>query len=139
MYHLRLCRARSYRGIVIATKKNPDVYVPEKEQADQLVSSGYFVLVSESENDHLGDGEPETEEAEYEDEHLDLFEDEEREETGEVPLIAELNAMTKVQLSNYAGKKGIDVTGCKTKDDFYQKIIEEIARADAVRQDLRED
>ena len=39
MYHLRLCKALSYMGIVRATRDKPDVYVQEKEQADSLVKS----------------------------------------------------------------------------------------------------
>ena len=38
-----------------------------------------------------------------------------------------------------AGQNGIDITGCKTKDDIYQKIVEAIARATASRAALREE
>ena len=49
MYHLRLCKALSYTGIVSATKKEPDVYTEDKAVAEKAVASGYFELVSETE------------------------------------------------------------------------------------------
>lgn len=45
MYRLKLIKALSYSGIVTATKTKPFVIVPEKEQAEYLVSTGYFELV----------------------------------------------------------------------------------------------
>ena len=50
----------------------------------------------------------------------------------------ELQKKNKSELIEYADKKGIDITGCKTKDDIYQKIVEAIARAEAARAALRE-
>lgn len=45
MYHLRLCKALSYTGIVSATKEKPDVFVEDKAIADKAIASGYFELV----------------------------------------------------------------------------------------------
>ena len=51
----------------------------------------------------------------------------------------ELQKKNKAELIEYAGQNGIDITGCKTKDDIYQKIVEAIARAAASRAALREE
>lgn len=131
MYHLRLCKAKSYRGIVVATEKRPDVYVPEKDQADSLVASGYFTLASDGEN----------ESAEIEQPHdeitgeTDLFADNEQEQGDTIML--ELQKMTKDELISYAKDSGIDLTGCNKKDEIFQRIVQEIARADAARNELR--
>lgn len=134
MYHLKLCKAKSYMGIVCATESKPDVYVPEKQQADKLVASGYFVLVSEEENttneivreevSKVEDTEPES-----------LFE--EPDEGGEDSPLVELQTKSKAELVEYANKNGIDLTGCNKKDEIYSQIIESIARADSVRDMLR--
>ena len=59
------------------------------------------------------------------------------EEPQEKPIIMELQGMTKAELTEYADKNGIDITGCKTKDDIFQKVIDAIARADSAREALR--
>ncbi|MBP5163231.1 MAG: hypothetical protein ILP16_09695 [Spirochaetales bacterium] len=41
MVHVRLIKGASYHGEVIATRKNPDVFVDEAA-AKRLVASGYF-------------------------------------------------------------------------------------------------
>ena len=48
-YHLKLCKALSYTGVVSADKKNPDVFVEDKTIADTAVATGYFRLVENSE------------------------------------------------------------------------------------------
>ena len=47
-YHLRLCKALSYKGIVSATKKQPDVFVEDKATADEAVATGYFTLITDT-------------------------------------------------------------------------------------------
>lgn len=49
MYHLRLCKALSYTGVVSATRKEPDVFTEDKAIADKAIASGYFQLVEEAE------------------------------------------------------------------------------------------
>lgn len=49
MYHLRLCKALSYTGVVSATRKEPDVFTEDKAIADKAIASGYFRLVKEAE------------------------------------------------------------------------------------------
>lgn len=132
MYHLKLCKAKSYMGIVCATESKPDVYVPEKQQADKLVASGYFVLVSEEENTT---NEIVREEASEVEDTESLFE--EPDEEGEDSLLVELQTKSKAELVEYANKNGIDLTGCNKKDEIYSQIIESIARADSAREMLR--
>ena len=131
MYHLRLVKSLSYSGIVYATKEKPDVYVPEKDQADRLVASGYFALVSDEENTDAEIKQPAYENAG----ETDLFEDDEQEKGDAIML--ELQKMTKDELISYAKDSGIDLTGCNKKDEIFQKIVQEIARADAARNELR--
>lgn len=131
MYHLKLCKVKSYRGIVVATEKRPDVYVPEKDQADSLVASGYFTLVGDGENADIETKQPAGEDAGG----TDLFADDEQEQGDAIML--ELQKMTKDELISYAKESGIDLTGCNKKDEIFQKIVQEIARADAARNELR--
>lgn len=132
MYHLKLCKAKSYMGIVCATESKPDVYVPEKQQADKLVASGYFVLASEEENTT---NKIVREEASEVEDTESLFE--EPDEEGEDSLLVELQTKSKAELVEYANKNGIDLTGCNKKDEIYSQIIESIARADSAREMLR--
>ncbi|MCD8018429.1 MAG: hypothetical protein LUF92_02240 [Clostridiales bacterium] len=132
MYHLKLCKGRSYRGIVSATKAKPDVYVPEKEQADALVASGYFTLIEETVTVSENEAQTET----VSDASEDLFEAEETE--AETPILVELQGKKKAELVEYAEKNGINISGCNTKDDILQRIVEAIANADAAREALRQ-
>jgi len=47
MYHLILCKGRSYCGVVNATREKPDVLVEDKATADAAVASGYFRLIAD--------------------------------------------------------------------------------------------
>ena len=132
MFHLRLCKGLSYIGIVRATKAEPDVYVPE---AKVLVTSGYFEMVT-SEAEKV---QPLTGDTEKTESATDMFEEESEDEVQGDPELMELQKKNKAELIEYAGQNGIDITGCKTKDDIYQKIVEAIARAAASRAVLREE
>lgn len=124
MFHLRLCKGLSYLGIVRATKSEPDVFVPEEEMAKDLVASGYFEMVTsgaEKIQPHTGD-------AEKSEPVVDMFEEDPESEAQGDPELLELQKKNKAELIEYAGRYGIDITGCKTKDDIYQKIVEIIAR-----------
>lgn len=134
MFHLRLCKGLSYLGIVRATKAEPDVFVQEEEKAKALVNTGYFEMVS----NEAEISRPQTETAEQENSADDLFGEGpgEDEQQGN-PELMELQKKNKAELIAYAGQNGIDITGCKTKDDIYQKIVEAIARAAAARAALR--
>lgn len=134
MFHLRLCRGLSYLGIVRATKAEPDVYVQEEEKANALVASGYFEMVT-SGTEKVQPFTGGTSEA---DSIEEMFGEEAEEKVQEDPELMELQKKSKSELIEYAGQNGIDITGCKTKDDIYQKIVEAIARAAASRAALRE-
>ena len=139
MFHLRLCKGLSYMGIVRATKAEPDVYVTEEEKAKALVTSGYFEMVtSEAEKVQPLTGDTEKTESATES-ATDMFEEESEDEVQGDPELMELQKKNKAELIEYAGQNGIDITGCKTKDDIYQKIVEAIARATASRAALREE
>ena len=133
MYRLKLIKALSYSGIVTATKTKPFVIVPEKEQAEYLVSTGYFELVE-------GEGAT-TEKADENSEQKNsdelLFPDEEEAEKESPSVMVELQKKTKDELVAYAGMKGIDLTGCNKKDEIFQRIVQELARADEARNFLR--
>ena len=129
MFHLRLCKGLSYLGIVRATKAEPDVYVQEEEKANSLVASGYFEMVtSEAEkNQPLAGTIKDTETDE------NMFGEAESDEGQEESELMELQKKSKPELIEYANVAGIDITGCKTKDDIYQKIVETIAKVAASR------
>lgn len=48
MYHFRLAKALSYKGVVSATKAAPDVFVEDAETAEKVKATGYFTLVEET-------------------------------------------------------------------------------------------
>lgn len=132
MYHLRLAKGKSYWGVVKASEEKPDVLVHEKEKADRLVKTGFFTLVGEGAEQEVEQKNPDDMES------TELFSDEAEDEPQEKPIIMELQGMTKAELAEYADKKGIDITGCKTKDDIFQRVIDAIARADEARAAIRE-
>lgn len=146
MYHLRLIKGKSYWGVVRATEKEPDVFVEGKKKAEHLVKTGYFQIIDDM-AEQIGKLEG-TEilkkdgiDAQNLPEDVGIFEDTEGEEEAvkEKPIIMELQIMTKAELADYADKNGIDITGCKTKDDIFQKVIDAIARADDARAAIRRD
>lgn len=105
-YHLRLCKALSYRGVVSATKKQPDVFVEDKATADEAVATGYFKLIEFEEIEESGD-DPAPEPPDM---------------LGETPDYEELSKQTKAELIAFAKAHGISTDGCKTKGDILQEI-----------------
>lgn len=97
-YHLRLCKALSYTGVVSATKKQPDVYVDDKATAEAAVATGYFNLVErlEDEKHHTS-------------------------ETGHIDK-AQLEEMKLEALKKLAADMKIDDTGFKKKIDYIEAI-----------------
>ena len=94
MYHLKLCKGRSYgNGKITATKRCPDVFVEDKATADAAVASGYFKLAGE----HGASGWPPAGEVLG---HLDP---------------EQLESMTVPDLKKLAGDMGVDIKGCKDK------------------------
>lgn len=101
MYHLKLIKGLSYKGVVEATKKNPDVYTDDKATAEEAVASGYFKLV-ESEIEERNDISSEI--------------------NGKT-----LSEMNVSELETFAAYKGINLKGITKKADIISKIREEIS------------
>ncbi|MCD7810372.1 MAG: hypothetical protein LUG91_00750 [Ruminococcus sp.] len=98
MYHIRLVKSCSYKGIVSANKAKPDVYTEDKAAADKAVASGFFKLI-----------EDEDEQTESEN------------QTGR-PDCEKLADMTKAELTEYAEKNGVSLEGCSTKTQILKAI-----------------
>lgn len=101
MYHLKLIKGLSYKGIVEATKTKPDVYTADKATADEAVASGYFRLL-ENESEERSDSAAEV--------------------NGKV--ISEMNVS---ELETFASYKGISLKGITKKADIIAKIREKIS------------
>lgn len=99
MYHLRLKKGMSYTGVVHATKKNPDVYVEDKQTADAAVASGYFTLL----NMTVPSGATAVE---------GYLEKE------------QLESMTVEELKRFASTYGVDVSACRVKADYVKVIFD---------------
>ena len=150
MYHLKLCKGLSYYGMdgaLKATRKQPDVLTEDKAIADAAVASGFFKLVGEGEapgfpppGEVLGHLDP----AQLESMTIpDL-----KKLAGEMgvdikglkdkaAIIAAiaavqvsapafdaeaLAAMSDDELKALVEKKGIDLTGCNTREDALEAI-----------------
>ena len=96
MYHLKLCKGLSYYGVIQATKKNPDVFVEDKEIADKVMKSGYFKMVGTDEKN-----------ISVEKAHLDR---------------EQLEVMRLDDLKKLAEDMEIDTSGLKKKSDFINAI-----------------
>lgn len=128
MYRLKLIKGKTYCGRgVKASQSDPIVCISDIEQANRLVQSGFLVFI-ENPNETARD---ESEE--------DFLFPEEEPVSEESPMLMELQQKTKAELMEYAENRGISVTGCKTKDDVITKIAEEMERASATREAIRED
>ena len=150
MYHLKLCRGLSYYGMdgaLKATRKQPDVLTEDKAIADAAVASGFFKLVGEGEapgfpppGEVLGHLDP----AQLESMTIpDL-----KKLAGEIgadikglkdkaaiitAIVAvevsapafdaeALAAMSDEELKALVEEKGIDLTGCETREDALEAI-----------------
>lgn len=148
MYHLRLCKALSYTGVVSATRKEPDVFTEDKAIADKALASGYFQLVEDDGRQtatvkgHLSKEQLEsmkvsdlkklaeamgidTSGIEKKAELVEAISAEEveapAEEENEVDYEG-LSDMTKAELTAYAAEHGISLEGCNTKADMLSAI-----------------
>lgn len=148
MYHLKLCKGLSYsNGKVTATKRNPGVFVNDKATADALLASGYFKLISGPETpgfpppgEVLGHLDPKQLE--------ELTIPDLKKLAGEIgadikglkdkaaiitAIVAvevsapafdaeALAAMSDEELKALVEEKGIDLTGCETREDALEAI-----------------
>lgn len=100
MYHLKLIKGLSYYGGGIkATKKTPDVYVEDEASANAALASGYFKLVSVSEEQEVpppAEGEPAQDST-----------------PGKT-----LDDMTVAELETFATYKGVSLKGVRGKDNI---------------------
>lgn len=150
MYHLKLCRGLSYYGMdgaLKATRKQPDVLTEDKAIADAAVASGFFKLVGEGEapgfpppGEVLGHLDPKQLE--------ELTIPDLKKLAGEIgadikglkdkaaiitAIVAvevsapafdaeALAAMSDEELKALVEEKGIDLTGCETREDALEAI-----------------
>ncbi len=150
MYHLKLCKGLSYYGMggaLKATRQQPDVLTEDKATADAAVSSGFFRLVGEGEatgfpppGEVLGHLDPKQLE--------ELTIPDLKKLAGEMgvdikglkdkaAIIAAivavevsapafdaeaLAAMSDEELKALVEEKGIDLTGCETREDALEAI-----------------
>lgn len=130
MYRLKLIKGRTYWGAgVKASQEKPFVEVETEEHADHLVKTGYFIMVEE---------EMPVQTKENADADLVFPDGDDAEDCdSESSILEELQKKKKEELIQYASESGIDITGCKTKDDMISKILEALARAAAARDAIR--
>lgn len=102
-YHLKLVKGLSYHGVIFATVKNPDVYTDDKAIADKAVSSGYFVLENDVNDDSIFD----TKELTAADENIE-----------------DISCLTIRELKTYAKEHNIDVSHCENRADYVNAIKE---------------
>lgn len=92
MFHLRLCKAISYSGIISATKAAPDVFIEDKATANAAVATGFFELVAIEETAEMDEEEK------------------------------ELSEMTVEELKAVAAQNGISLTGVTKRADIIARI-----------------
>ena len=150
MYHLKLCKGLSYYGMggaLKATRQQPDVLTEDKAIADAAVASGFFKLVGEGEapgfpppGEVLGHLDPKQLE--------ELTIPDLKKLAGEIgadikglkdkaaiitAIVAvevsapafdaeALTAMSDEELKALVEEKGIDLTGCETREDALEAI-----------------
>ena len=151
MYHLKLCKGLSYsNGRVAATRQRPDVYVDDKATADAAVASGYFRLVEVVEGQEAPDYPPAGEVLGHLDpkqlEELTIPDLKKlagemgadikglKDKAAIIAAIAAvqvsvpafdaeaLAAMSDDELKALVEEKGIDLTGCNTREDALEAI-----------------
>lgn len=105
MIKLKLKKARSYTGIVSATKEKPYVTVEDEATANAAVASGFFEIVEVSAAEEKPTGPA----------------------TG---AITKLDAMSIKQLKEYAKANDIDITGASKKEEILGRIEAAQAKPD---------
>jgi len=109
MYHIRLCKALSYSGIVSATREKPDVFTDDKATAEQALASGYFELVS-------GDAE------------TLVVDDAAGTPLPPIPAYGgkTLDEMNVAELETFATYKGVSLKGVKKRTEIIAKLRAEL-------------
>ncbi len=117
MYHLKLIKGRSYRGVVSASAARPDVLTDDREKYEAALKTGYFKAV---------EGAP-------------AATDDGKDTTGEKPgetLVGHLDpeqlaTMSEEDLAKLAEDMGLDVSGLDTKEALVKAIASEEVQAPA--------
>lgn len=135
MYRLKLIKGKTYWGAgVKASQEKPFVEVETEEHADHLVKTGYFIMIEEE----MPVQTMPVQTKENTDADLVFPDGDDAEDCdSESSILEELQKKKKEELIQYASGSGIDITGCKTKDDMISKILEALARAAAARDAIR--
>lgn len=105
MYHLKLSKGLSYRGIVSATKKKPDVYIEDKDIYKKALSTGYFEDVSGGSALNTG----------------------EYKKTSPAYGGKTLDEMNTSELETFAAYKNVSLKGIRKRDAMIDKLREELS------------
>lgn len=148
MYHLKLCKGRSYYGMggaLKATRQKPDVFTEDKATADAAVASGYFKLAGKTPGfppagEVLGHLDPQQLESMTipdlkklaEEVGADIKGRKDKASIIEAICAVEVSApafdaealaaMSDEELKALVEEKGIDLTGCNTREDALEAI-----------------
>ncbi|MCM1227692.1 MAG: hypothetical protein NC320_09805 [Clostridium sp.] len=106
MYHIKLSKGLSYRGIVSATKQKPDVFTEDEDIYKKALATGYFEDVSGSE-------EEESDNSEYE-------------KTSHAYGGKSLDEMNTSELETFAAYKNVSLKGIRKRDAMIDKLREEL-------------
>lgn len=104
MYHLKLSKGLSYRGIVSATKKKPDVYIEDEDIYKKALSTGYFEDVSGGSAPNKG----------------------EYQKTSPAYGGKTLDEMNTSELETFAAYKNVSLKGIRKRDAMIDKLREEL-------------
>lgn len=114
MFRLRLIKGLSYsNGKIKATQKEPEVSIENEEEAEKVIETGFFELISKDVQI----------EEETEEETADVQAEEETEDVqAEEETSINFGEMTLVQLKSYAAQHSIDITGLSKKAELLMVI-----------------
>lgn len=149
MFHLKLCRGLSYcnaSGTIEATRQKPDIYIEDKATADAAVASGFFSFIGEEDAPWPPPGEVlgHLDRAQLEgmtvpdlkklagDMGVDIKGLKDKAAIIEAIAAVEVSApafdaealaaMSDEELEALTKEKGIDLTGCQTREDALERI-----------------
>lgn len=147
-HHLRLVKGLSYSGAVYATKREPDVVVPDGDRYRVAMASGYFEEISIPRKDVARTPEKSMEMPCPAEE----FGNQDKERTpgksmgqrtigrdasGQDGKTPHVSGMTLEELKAYALISGIDISGLRKKDDILAAVEDAERKAAEARVALR--
>lgn len=116
MKKLVLKSGLSYRYMGLSFKAGVPVPVEDDDKANYLISTGKFSFEDLHETETvvpIGDGNPENQ-------------DPSKDPHGNAITKKELSKMDKQAIAMYAASNGIDLTGCKTRENMIERVLETI-------------